>query len=79
MAVQVIFERSLYSPDAIESATALFAEHAKIEVTPENERIVAEIEAAEGYEPALIAHAFGNHVLHETITRRRQAALAEDA
>lgn len=79
MAERLIFERSLYSPEAVESAAALFSEHAKIEVKSENDGIVTEIEAAAGYEPALIVNSFANHVLHDTITRRRQAAPEEDA
>jgi len=74
MPERIVFDRSLYSPAAIESAAALFAEHAKIDIQPQDEGIVAEIEAVEGYDPALVAHTFGNHVLHDTIAGRHHAA-----
>jgi len=78
MPERLVFDRSLYSPEAIDSAVALFAEHAKIVVRPDGGGMVAEIEAVEGYDPGLVAHTFGNHVLNETIARRQQAALAGD-
>jgi hypothetical protein len=79
MPERLVFDRTLYSPEAVDSAVALFAEHAKIAVRLDGDDIIAEIEAVPGYDPALVAHTFGNHVLNETIARRQQAALSEDA
>jgi len=78
MPERLVFDKSLYLPEAVDSAVALFAEHAKIAVHRDGDEIVAEIEAVEGYDPALVANTFGNHVLNETIARRQQAALSED-
>jgi hypothetical protein len=77
MAERITFERSLYLPEAVEAAAAAYAEHARIEVTSGDDAVVAVIEPAEGHDLQIVAHAFCNHVLHETITRRRQASLEE--
>jgi hypothetical protein len=36
--------------------------------------VVAAISPLADHDPRLLANAFANHVLHETIARRRQAA-----
>lgn len=78
MAERVAFERSLYSPASVERAAATFADYAKIALQQGEGEIVAEIEAAEGYDSALVVNTFANHVLHDTIAQRRQTALDED-
>ena len=75
MARQVTFDRSLYLPDAVEAAAAAYAQHARIELTPTAEAVVAEISGMGEHDPEVVAKAFCNHVLHETIVRLRQAAL----
>jgi hypothetical protein len=79
MADRIAFDRSLYLPEAVEAAAAAYAEHARVDVTATDDAAVAEISAAESEEQQTVVHAFCNHVLHETITRRRQAALDEVA
>ena len=79
MAERIIFDRSLYLPEAVEAAAAAYAEHARIEVTPTGEAVVAAISDVVEHDPSLVANAFCNHVLHETIARRRQAAMEEVA
>jgi hypothetical protein len=79
MADRIAFDRSLYLPEAVEAAAEAYAEHARIAVTATADAAVAEIDAAAPEDQQTVMHAFCNHVLHETITRRRQAALEEDA
>ncbi len=79
MAERITFDRSLYLPEAIEAAAAAYAEHARIELTPTADAVVAVVPDVAGLDPQAVAHAFCNHVLHETITRRRQAGLQEVA
>ena len=77
MAKQITFERSLYLPEAVDAAVAAYAGHATIEVTSTGEAEVAVISATAGNDPELVANAFCNHVLHETIARLRQATSPE--
>jgi hypothetical protein len=77
MAERVLLDRSLYLPEAVDAAVAAYAEFAKIEVTPTAEAVVAVISPVDEHDPQELANAFCNHVLHETIARRRQAALDE--
>jgi hypothetical protein len=73
MAERITFDRSLYLPEAVAAAAAAYAEHAQVEVTPGADEVVAVISAGAGHDPQIVVHAFCNHVLHETIARRRQA------
>jgi hypothetical protein len=77
MAERIVFERSLYLPDAVEAAAAAYAEHAKIDLTPTDDAVVAVIGNAVDHDEREVANAFCNHVLHETIARVRQSALQE--
>ena len=80
MAERITFDRSLYLPEAVEAAAAAYAEHATIEVTPSGRRRGGgRFRSVSEHDPQTVAHAFCNHVLHETIARRRQAALEEGA
>jgi hypothetical protein len=74
---RIVFDRSLYLPEAVDAAVAAYAEHAEIEVTPTAEAVVAVISEAVGSDPEIVANAFCNHVLHETIARMRQTTLPE--
>ncbi len=79
MAEKVFFDKSLYSLDAVEAAAAAYAEHAKIAVTAAQDSVEAVISDSGEYDLATIAHAFSNHVLHETIALRRRTAIDEGA
>lgn len=74
MPERIVFDRSLYAPEAVEAAATAYKDHAQVEVTLDGDAIVAVISAPDARE---IANAFGNHVLHETIAQRREAALRE--
>jgi hypothetical protein len=75
MAERISFDRSIYLPEAVEAAAAAYAEHARIEVAPEGEATVAVISDVVEHDVRDVVNAFCNHVLHETVTRLRQAAL----
>lgn len=77
MAERITFDGSLYVPEAVEAAAAAYAEHAHIEVTPAGDSVVAVISDVREHDPQLVRDAFCNHVLHETIARRRRAAIEE--
>ena len=76
MAERISFDRSLYLPEAVEAAAAAYADFAKVELTSSAETVVADISDAGDYDLATIANAFSNHVLHETISRRRREETA---
>ena len=79
MAERITFDRSLYLPDAVDAAAQVYADYATIALEPSAEAVVAVISESAEHELVEIAHAFSNHVLYETIARRRQAAMDEDA
>jgi hypothetical protein len=79
MAERITFDQSLYLPEAVEAAAAAYREHAHIEVTPTADTVVVEISDVVEHDPQTVANAFCNHVLHETIARRRQATPEEVA
>ena len=76
---EISFDRSLYLPEAVEAAAAAYAEHAKIELTPTADAVEATVSSFAGNDEDLVANAFCNHVLYETIARKRQAVLQEVA
>jgi hypothetical protein len=77
MAERIVFDRSLYLPEAVTAAASAYADHARIEVSAGDNETTAEIGDTGDYDSTTIARAFANHVLHETIARRQQAALDE--
>jgi hypothetical protein len=74
MAEELSFHRSLYLLEAVEAAASAYAEYAKIDLTPTGDAVTAVLSPLSDHDPRLLANAFANHVLHETIARRRQAA-----
>ncbi len=79
MAERIPFDRSLYLPEAVDAAAAAYAEHAQIEITATAEGVVAVLTPTAGYEAQDVVPAFCNHVLAETIARRRQRVMDEVA
>ncbi len=77
MAKRVAFDRSLYMPEAIEAAAEAYAAHATVVIKPATDKVVAVISVDGDEDLELVVNAFCNHVLYETIVRRRQAALQE--
>ena len=79
MADEIAFDASLYLPEAVAAAAAAYAEHAQIELTQTADAVVAKLSGVVGHDPRTVVNAFSNHALYETIVRRRQAALQEEA
>ncbi len=77
MAERITFNLPLYAPEAIEAAASAYTDFAKISVEQSDNDMVVVIDEVVEHDPHLVAHMFSNHVLHETITLRRQAALDE--
>ena len=79
MAERITFDRSLYLPEAVEAAAAAYADYARIEITPSADGVEAVISDVGEHDSRTLVNAFSNHVLHETIARKRQASLEESA
>lgn len=77
MTKRISFHRSLYLPEAVEAAATAFAEHAQIALSRSADETVAEISGVTDHDPELVANAFSNYVLQETIARMRQATPPE--
>ena len=75
---QIIFDRSLYAPDAVEAAAAAYAPYAEIALEGSGDELVAVVGAVTGGDRELIEHSFCNHALQETIVRVRRAAAPEE-
>lgn len=73
MAKKLAFDRSLYLPEAIHAAASAYADYAAIEVAENGDSIETTISGVADDELEMVAHAFGNHVLYETITRLRHS------
>jgi len=74
---QIRFDTSLYLPEAVEAAAAAYAGHAKVEIKLEGDSVVAVLSDLTGGDEDLVSSSFCNHVLHETIGRKRQSILQE--
>lgn len=74
---QIIFDRSLYAPEAVEAAAAAYAEHADIALERSGDAVVAVVNAVSGGDRKTIEHSFCNFVLQETVVRMRRAAAPE--
>jgi len=67
---RITFDRSLYTPEAVEAAAAAYAEYADI--------ALAVIDAVTGGDRQTIENSFCNLALQETIVRMRRAPAPED-
>ena len=75
---QITFDRSLYTPEAIEAAVAAYAEHAEIALEHSGDAVVAIVGAVTGGDRQTIENSFCNLALQETIVRMHQAPARED-
>lgn len=75
---EIVFDGSLYLPDAVTAAAAAYADHLQIELTQTADAVVAKVSGSVADDTQTVVNAFCNHVLYETIARRRQAALQEE-
>jgi hypothetical protein len=74
---QITFDRSLYTPDAVEAAAVAYAEYADIALEHSGDAVVAVISAVRGGDRETIEHSFCNLALQETVVRMRRAAAPE--
>ena len=70
---RITFDRSLYTPEAVEAAAGAYAEYAEIALEHAGDTIVAVVGAVTGGDPRLVEHSFCNLALQETIVRMRRA------
>jgi hypothetical protein len=74
---QITFDRSLYTPDAVEAAAVAYAEYADIALERSSDAVVAVVGAVRGADRDTIEHSFCNLALQETVVRMRRAAAVE--
>jgi hypothetical protein len=75
---RITFDRSLYSPEAVEAAEAAYAEYAEIALEPSGDTVVAVVGAVTGGDRQTIENSFCNLALQETIARMHRATAAEE-
>ena len=75
---RITFDRSLYTPEAVEAAVAAYAEYAEIAVEHSGDAIVAVVGGVTGGDRQTIENSFCNLALQETIVRMHQAPARED-
>ena len=75
---RITFDRSLYTPEAVEAAAAAYAGHAEIALEHTGDTIVAVISAVTGGDRQTIENSFCNLALQETIVRMHHGAAREE-
>jgi len=71
---RITFDRSLYTPDAVEAAAAAYAEYAEITLERSGDAVVAVVGAVTGADRHAVENSFCNLALQETVVRMRCAA-----
>ena len=71
---QITFDRSLYTPDAVEAAAVAYAEYADIALERSSDAVVAVVGDVRLGDRETIERSFCNLVLQETVVRMRRAA-----
>jgi hypothetical protein len=75
---RIAFDRSLYTPEAVEAAAAAYAEYAKIGLERAADATVAVIGDVTGGDRHTIENSFCNLALQETIVRMHHTASREE-
>jgi hypothetical protein len=75
---RITFDRSLYTPEAVEAAAAAYAEYAEIALEQAGDATVAVVGNVTGGDRQLIEHSFCNLALQETIVRMHHTASREE-
>ena len=75
---RIIFDRSLYTLEAVEAAAAAYAGYAEVALEHAGDTIVAVVGAVTGGDRQTIENSFCNHALQETIVRMHHAASREE-
>jgi hypothetical protein len=73
---RITFDRSLYTPEAVEAAAAAYAEYAEITLERSGDALVAVVGAVTA-DRETIENSFCNLALQETIVRMHRAAAPE--
>ena len=76
---RIVFDRSLYASDAVETAAAAYARYADIEIEPATDAVIAVVGAVRHADRETIEHSFCNLALQETVVRMRRAAPPQEA
>ncbi len=71
---RITFDRSLYTPDAVEAAAVAYAEYADIAIERSSDAVIAVVGDVRGADRETIEHSFCNLALQETVVRIRRAA-----
>jgi len=79
MPAEILFDRSLYLPEAVQAAAAAYADYAAITLEPSGNALKATITAHDAELAEAVVNGFCNHALHETILRRRRTPDGEGA
>ena len=74
---RITFDRSLYTPEAVEAAAAAYAGYADITLERSGDAVVAVVGDVTGGDRKAIENTFCNLALQETIVRMRRAASPE--
>ncbi len=74
---QITFDRSLYSPEAVEAAAAAYADYADIVLERSNDVVTAVVGDVRGADRATVEHSFCNLALQETVVRMRRSTATE--
>ena len=75
---RITFDRSLYTPEAVEAAAAAYAEYADIALERSGDAVIAVIDAVTGGDRQTIENSFCNLALQETIVRMHRTAAREE-
>ena len=74
---RITFDRSLYTPEAVEAAAAAYAPYADIALEHSGDAVIAVVGAVTGDDRETVEHSFCNLALQETIVRVRRAETPE--
>ena len=75
---RIIFDRSLYIPEAVQAAAAAYAEYAEIGIEDAGDATVAVVGAVTGGDRQTVENSFCNLALQETIVRMHHTASREE-
>ena len=75
---RITFDRSLYTPEAVEAAAAAYADYAEIALERSGDAVVAIIGAVTGGDRQTVENSFCNLALQETIVRMHHGPAREE-
>jgi len=75
---RITFDRSLYSPEAVEAAAAAYADYAEIALEQSGDAVIAVVGAVTGGDRETVENSFCNLALQETVVRMHRPAREEE-